>query len=89
MNRSGAGASVPFLCCARHCGDVRVFKLLLDRGADRSATDDAGNTALHVASGAGNKVAIRFIVEAGINANVKRKSDEQTPIMAAAKSMTG
>ena len=86
MNRIGVDSLTPFLCAARHCAEARIFKLLVERGADRTAIDSAGNSALHLAAAAGNLTAIKFTIQAGRNPNVKRKSDEQTPIMAAAKS---
>ena len=86
MNRIGVLGMTPFLTCVRHCREARFFKLLVERGALRSAKDDAGNTALHIAASAGNEAGIKYLVDAGINANARREQDDQTPIMAAAKS---
>jgi ankyrin repeat protein len=62
---------------------VEAIALLLERGIDINASNDAGDTALHAAiSGRGSPVIVRFLVERGANVQAPNKRG-QTPLAAA------
>ena len=54
-------------------GDAAEIERHLARNPDLSATDDAGNTALHLAVGAGHAEAARLLLEAGSDANARNE----------------
>jgi ankyrin repeat protein len=59
---------------------VEALRFLLDLGFDVHGTNDAGDTALHVAiSGRGSEAIIAFLVSQGANPEIKNKRG-QTPL---------
>jgi hypothetical protein len=54
-------------------GAIEALTLLLDRGLDVDAFNNAGNTALHAAVGRGDDVA-RFLASRGASLNLKNKA---------------
>ncbi|HKK92461.1 MAG TPA: ankyrin repeat domain-containing protein [Longimicrobiales bacterium] len=63
-------------------GDAAV--LLLDAGANPSATTSTGVTALHFAAGAGQTQAVRALVAAGVDVDARESAMGQTPLIFAA-----
>jgi ankyrin repeat protein len=62
---------------------VEAIKLLLASGADVNATNDNGDTALHIAvTGRGSEAIVRCLVESGANLKAPNKRG-QTPLAAA------
>jgi uncharacterized protein len=65
---------------------IDAIALLLDLGLDINASNDAGDTALHVAAtGRGSPDIVRFLVERGASLQAKNKRG-QTPLAAATTS---
>jgi ankyrin repeat protein len=54
-------------------GGVEACKLLIDRGMDVDAFNNAGNTALHGAVGRGDPV-VKFLAERGATLTLKNKA---------------
>jgi len=52
-------------------GPVSILQLLIDRGADLSARNRRGQTALHIAAQHGRKLALRTLVRKGANPNAR------------------
>jgi ankyrin repeat protein len=50
---------------------MQAISLLLDRGADLNATNDAGQTALHAAAMVGANGVVRFLVDRGARLDAK------------------
>jgi uncharacterized protein len=71
-------AGLALLDAAEHRRAAAV-KLLLDHGAEVTARNAIGQTALHMASGAGDEVSVRYLLERGAEVNV---ADDlgQTPL---------
>ncbi len=69
---------------AAYDGHLDMMELLVDRGADVNAVDrgsgGSGGTALHVATRARQLEAVRLLLKAGANVNVRNK-DGITPLM--------
>lgn len=76
---TGAGGSTPLMYAALY-GDSAEMRLLLDKGADPNARNDAGATALMWAVDDLEKV--RLLVEHGAGVNAK-SDDGRTPLMIA------
>ena len=58
---------------------LEAIKILLNGGADVNGTNDAGDTAMHAAAGAGLTSIIQALADRGANVNVKNKQG-QTPL---------
>lgn len=59
--------------------DINIYKLLLEYGADITARDYYGNTALHTAAYCGNIDLCKLLIEKGININIE-SAYKQTPL---------
>ncbi|MBN8828950.1 MAG: ankyrin repeat domain-containing protein [Sphingobacteriia bacterium] len=60
-------------------GNLKVIKLLLDKGADINIQDDSGNTALHIAVYENNPGIMKFLLDRGANPYISN-SDSAAPI---------
>jgi len=58
---------------------VSILQLLIDQGADISARNRRGQTALHVAAQHGRKLALRTLVQNGANANARDHRGKTVP----------
>jgi len=65
--RSSGLGRTPLLIAAGYPGSVDVLALLLDRGADRRATDAAGLSALAMAMQGADVDVVRFLVQRGFD----------------------
>ena len=65
-------------------GNVDVFKLVVEHGADVNSKGAVDITALHVAAISNRAAAIEALVEAGANTEAKRESSGSAPLHAAA-----
>lgn len=63
-------------------GHEAVVRLLLENGANVSATDYRGDTGLHMAADSGHDAVVRLLLEKGANASSKNRNRE-TPLSAA------
>lgn len=70
---------------AAEAGDARIVQLLLDRGADPSATDLWKNTPLAYAIWGGSPAVLKLILDKGVDVN-HRNIDGWTPLMLAVTS---
>jgi ankyrin repeat protein len=64
-------------------GDLRIFNMLLSRGADLNTFDYQGNTPLHIAAATGNQALTEALVNKGLDINSRNVADAATPLMAA------
>jgi ankyrin repeat protein len=72
----------PYLLAAEH-GQLGVMQLLIQRGADASATADiSSDTALHMAAWGGQEQAAAFLLGQGAQ-STRREGDGSTPLMMA------
>jgi ankyrin repeat protein len=78
--QKGPGGATPLMYAALY-GDLKSVRLLLEKGADPNAKNDAGATALHWAVDDPEKT--RLLLERGADANA-RSDDAQTPVLIAA-----
>ena len=62
---------------------IPVAELLIQRGADVNATDDLGNTVLHLLSSSDDAPLVKYLLENGANPNITNKV-RCTPLMWAA-----
>ncbi len=81
VNVRGLGGATPLMLAALH-GNEDLVRLLLDQGADPSARNGAGATALMWAAGDIGKV--RLLLASGAQVNVASE-DGKTPLMIAAR----
>lgn len=61
---------------------VSVLKLLVERGADKNATDSLGENALHLAASQGREVVVEYLASIGVDINAQ-DSAGYTPLMRA------
>lgn len=88
LARGGAGANAErtqALHVAVRAGDEPLVRQLLDRGADTSAADGAGNTPLALAASAGRPGLVRLLLEHGARLDVSNRVS-YTPLMWACES---
>lgn len=67
----GDDKGVTPLIVAAGVGNLRVVKILLDRGADALVVTDEGVTALHFSSGRGHLAIVKMLLKAGADAEGK------------------
>ncbi|XP_024522828.1 protein DOG1-like 3 [Selaginella moellendorffii] len=65
-------------------GNVNTLRKVLARGADPSAADSDGRTALHMAASKGHSECVDMLINAGANVN-KKDNFGMTPLLAALK----
>ncbi|KAJ9653695.1 hypothetical protein H2198_007152 [Neophaeococcomyces mojaviensis] len=58
------------LMVAAYTGNIEIFKLLVEKGADKNAQAVDGKSVLSLASIAGNDDIVQYLLEVGVNANV-------------------
>jgi hypothetical protein len=80
--RDGGGA-FPTRDRGTEAGAIESIKMLMARGVDINAVDDAGDTAVHGAVQRGANDVIRFLAASGASLNVKNQQG-RTPLDAAA-----
>jgi uncharacterized protein len=73
LGAGGLRGEGPRIVIPTEAGAVEAVTLLLDRGLDVRAFNDAGNTALHGAVGRGDEV-VKLLVERGAVINAKNKA---------------
>lgn len=61
----------PLLCHAANSGDVELLEGLRENGANLSAIDYSGRSALHVAASAGHANAVKYLLKHGVNVHVR------------------
>lgn len=74
---NGDGKS--YLLSAVETGDVEIFKILINNGADVNIKDAKGKTPLHSVASKNNIEMAKFLLENKANANIQDKSG-QTPL---------
>ena len=62
---------------------LKIAKYLVNKGSDINATDDYGETPLHVACDMGWIKIVKFLVEKNADINVRCSRDESTPLIKA------
>ncbi|XP_020622118.1 E3 ubiquitin-protein ligase MIB2-like isoform X3 [Orbicella faveolata] len=78
------GHSALHLAC--HEGHCDIIRELLDRGANRTALDSEGYTAMHHATyGDQSGEALKLLLEKGFDPNVQHSSNRRTPLHLAVK----
>jgi hypothetical protein len=70
VDRIGAGGANPFMCAASK-GDLRIMRLLRSAEANIYAVDENGLSAIHYAAIKGNAHAIVWLVERGLDINLR------------------
>jgi ankyrin repeat protein len=84
LEKTGHEGLTPYLLAAMH-GQLGVMQLLIQRGADTSATADfSGSTALHMAAWGGQEQAAALLLGQGTQ-STHREADGTTPSMLACK----
>ncbi|VDM95139.1 unnamed protein product [Thelazia callipaeda] len=72
----------PLLCHAANTGDVEVLEALRENGANLSAVDYSGRSALHVAASAGHLDAVKYLLAQGVSAHLRDNRDENALVCA-------
>ena len=68
VHRLSADGKTALIYAAR-AGSVEKMEMLIAAGAEASVTDKVGESALHAAVASGNKAAVQFLKESGVNLN--------------------
>ena len=68
--------NTPLIAAIRE-GNLKIFKLILDKGADINAKNDAGDSALHFAVRSGNKEFTALLIKKGADVNMKGSHNEK------------
>jgi len=76
--RGGEGGSSPLHCAADH-GHLEASRLLLEAGADLSATTDDGRTPLHYAAQQGREDVMQLLLDHTPDVSVQ-DTDGRTPL---------
>jgi ankyrin repeat protein len=89
VNARSKQGRTPLIIAAAHDGASQIVKLLLDKGADPSAHDGGGTTALSAATGANDSASVRLLLDKGVDVNLSGVAlglgiGGQTPLMNAA-----
>ncbi|VDN17926.1 unnamed protein product [Gongylonema pulchrum] len=66
----------PLLCHAANSGDVELLEGLRENGANLSAVDYSGRSALHVAASAGHVNAVKYLLKQGVSVHVRDRWNE-------------
>ncbi|MBU1742758.1 MAG: ankyrin repeat domain-containing protein, partial [Proteobacteria bacterium] len=74
--------NMTILIFAARYGNLKIVRMLLDRGADPNARDELGNTALHAAARHSTLPVVKLLVARGARVDVRNRTD-QTPAKAA------
>ncbi|KAF8251532.1 ankyrin repeat protein [Wilcoxina mikolae CBS 423.85] len=69
--------------------DLKAMRLLLENGAKINDTNREGQTALHVAAGAGQEEAVRFLCEMGADVDIADKEGNTARDLAVRKGFGG
>jgi ankyrin repeat protein len=83
VNAQSTQGRTPLMIAARRDGNSSIVSLLLAKGADPTATDKLGVTALHQAANAGDPSTIRLLLDKGADVNAMDVKGD-TPLMGAA-----
>ena len=85
LGAAGAAAQTPSVIDAARKGDREAVRALLKQGADVSAAEGDGMTALHLAARAGDAELVQVLVYAGANLRATTRLGAYTPLMMAAQ----
>ena len=85
LGAAGAAAQTPSVIDAARKGDREAVRALLKQGADVSAAEGDGTTALHLAARAGDAELVQVLVYAGANLRATTRLGAYTPLMMAAQ----
>jgi uncharacterized protein len=85
LGAAGVAAQTRSVIDAARKGDREAVRALLKQGADVSAADGDGTTALHLAARAGDAELVQVLVYAGANLRATTRLGAYTPLMMAAR----
>ena len=85
LGAAGVAAQTPSVIDAARKGDREAVRALLKQGADVSAAEGDGTTALHLAARAGDAELVQVLVYAGANLRATTRLGAYTPLMMAAQ----
>jgi ankyrin repeat protein len=77
-------SGAPVIVTAYNMGQDKVVELLLEHGADASATDKFCDSVISLAASGGDLDVIRILLRAGVDPNAEGKSCTRLPLVAAA-----
>jgi ankyrin repeat protein len=79
VNRKNAKGDTPLMCACSTC-HPSITAVLLGHGADPTAKNPRGETALHMAALVGEEASVRLLVAAGADVNAVDSNQKATPI---------